>query len=718
MRSSLFTMMCLSAVGLMAQTQLTVSELTYTTKAGSVVSIHDPSVVLKDGMFTIWGSHLGAATSNDLVNWKPVWTNDQTFKKLVQQGASSGSACSYADAFNVQQVSRIRNREGQEVNFPNFDAEAYCSRYASDRNTWIAGNMWAPDIIYNKEMQKWCMYMSLNGDHWSSIIVLLTSNTSTGPWTYQGPVVMGGFHGQTYGGVKPVQVTETDYEIATGEKVFAQRYTQSDNGKYWPNCIDPCVFYDEEGELWMTYGSWSGGIFMLKLDKTNGLRDYTYIYNSDYATKGASGVSDPYFGRKIAGGYYVSGEGSYVQHIGQYYYLFMSYGFFAPGGKEPDGTLRGGGYDMRIFRSQKPEGPYVDANGTSALFTSYQMNYGPNPQNVRGMRLMSAYNEWGELQEVGERSQGHNSACVDESGRAFVVYHTKFNDGSVGHQVRVHQLFVNKKGWLVAAPFCYQGEEQALLTDVSKADLCGEYRLLLHPTKQNFDQMEEEKPVLVTLTEDGKVTGDIRGSWNVDEAVGTMYIRVGSTTYNGVFCQGSVNGATKSNYKTSNLVTIGFTAICDIKGVANTGTPVWGYKLAPKSALAFNYQANKSTFLTEVRNKKTVDKDLNLIFPTTHNVCLTWTSSLPEVISTEGVYNPKGLTEVTPVTLVGRLECGNYYWEREYTVNAKPIEGTGVEDILAERQTYEYPIFDLSGRKVNGTNRSGIYIVNGKKVVR
>ena len=312
MRKLLFPLLFLGASSLMAQTQLLPSQLPYSIKAGSAISIHDPSVVLRDGKYIVWGSHLGVATSSDLVTWTPLSANGQTFRKLSKQGAASGTACGHADAFNVQQITKIKNREGVEVAFPNFNAEAYCSRYAEDKNTWISGNMWAPDILFNEEMQKWCLYMSRNGDHWSSIIVLLTSDAPTGPWTYQGPVVMSGFHGQTIGGVAPVKVTETDYEIATGEKSFAARYKQSDNGKFWPNCIDPCVFYDEEGELWMTYGSWSGGIFMLKLDKTNGLRDYTYIYNSDYASKGASGVSDPYFGRKIAGGYYVSGEGSYV----------------------------------------------------------------------------------------------------------------------------------------------------------------------------------------------------------------------------------------------------------------------------------------------------------------------------------------------------------------------------------------------------------------------
>ena len=46
------------------------------------------------------------------------------------------------------------------------------------------------------------------------------------------------------------------------------------------------------------------------------------------------------------------GRGSYIEHIGNHYYLFMSYG-----GLEPNG-----GYEMRVFRSSRPDGPYKDMN--------------------------------------------------------------------------------------------------------------------------------------------------------------------------------------------------------------------------------------------------------------------------------------------------------------------------------------------------------------------
>ena len=41
-------------------------------------------------------------------------------------------------------------------------------------------------------------------------------------------------------------------------------------GAVHPNVIDPHVFYDYEEKLWMVYGSYSGGIFILEMDDETG----------------------------------------------------------------------------------------------------------------------------------------------------------------------------------------------------------------------------------------------------------------------------------------------------------------------------------------------------------------------------------------------------------------------------------------------------------------
>ena len=106
-------------------------------------------------------------------------------------------------------------------------------------------------------MQKWCQYLSINGDQWHSSIILLTSDNIEGPYLYQGPVVISGFDNGSH------SFKDTDVELVLGTlTTLPSRYNSpwaSTTKPSLPNNIDPCVFYDEEGKLWMAYGSWSGG---------------------------------------------------------------------------------------------------------------------------------------------------------------------------------------------------------------------------------------------------------------------------------------------------------------------------------------------------------------------------------------------------------------------------------------------------------------------------
>lgn len=310
-------------------------------------SIHDPSIVYneKGKNYYIFGSHMAVAKTNDLQNWSWVTVPWGT----VNDNGTIVSGTSPSEAFRVNQTKTV-TVNGQETTFGNFDAAGWnCAVPGKDENgnafDWtVDGNMWAPDIVYNPTMGKWCQYLSLNGPEWNSCIILLTSNTIEGPYVYQGPVVYTGFRSNTD---ERISYHKTDLELVIGEQTeLPVRYRKTNWGDFWPHAIDPCVFYDEDGKLWMAYGSWSGGIYMLELDETTGLRDYNITYGSDYTSKGQAVTTDPYFGKKIAGGYYVSGEGPYIEHIGNHYYLFMSYGGYDPNA----------GYEMRIFRSEKPDG--------------------------------------------------------------------------------------------------------------------------------------------------------------------------------------------------------------------------------------------------------------------------------------------------------------------------------------------------------------------------
>ena len=508
------------------------------------VSVHDPSIVWDQstGTYYVFGSHRAAAKCTNMMSWTAFTAPWAT--------ATSNNAAN-ADAFTTPEVTKV-TKGGKEYAL-NFNAFAWSARGSEGYN--VDGNMWAPDVIYNSKLGKWCMYLSINGDGWYSSIIMLTADNIEGPYRYQSPVVISGFRsGNSY--------KDTDLEIVLGEQAaLPERYAPSDNyGNHWPNAIDPCVFYDEEGRLWMTYGSWSGGIFMLELDEATGLRDYDVSY-------GISESSDPYFGKKIAGGYYASGEASYVEYIGGYYFLFVTNG----------GLEAAGGYQMRVFRSLNPDGPYVDSKGATALLDKRYMNYGPTEDDGnRGVNIFGAYNNWGyqTVGNYGERSQGHNSIIAAPDGRTYLVYHTRFQNQGEGHEVRVHQVFQNQDGWLVACPFEYTGEGVksagvAAAQKVATGDIPGTYKLLVHPYGLDHTVKAFAAPVEVELHADGTISGAETGTWTVVSGTSYVTITLAAGEYRGVMVPQTLE-PTDEKAPT-------FTALC-----SQTGVTIWGYKYAEK----------------------------------------------------------------------------------------------------------------------------------------
>ncbi len=640
----------------------------YATANMQRVSVHDPSIVYdeENGLYYVFGSHMAAAKTRDLQNWTSVTFN---WGKADADGNVAPGTADPADAFHFHLTRKV-TIGGEEKDFGNFDAAAWnCALPGEDDNgaetDWtVDGNMWAPDVIYNPALGKWCQYLSLNGPKWNSCIILLTADRIEGPYVYQAPVVFTGFRNDTD---ERISFHKTDLELVIGEQEsLPARYRQEKWGDYWPHAIDPCVFYDEEGKLWMSYGSWSGGIYILRLNPETGLRDYDIKYESDFDAKKTRVTSDPYFGKKIAGGCYVSGEGSYIEHIGNYYYLFLSYGGLAPDG----------GYDMRVFRSENPDGPYKDMRGTDAIFTDYSLNYGPNADN-RGEKLLGAYNRWG-FMDVGECAQGHNSVLAAADGRTYLVYHTKFNNGTPWHEVRVHQLYLNSTGWLVAAPFEYHGEtagdgQIASSPAFGGKGVAGHYHVLLHPYGLNHESYEESVPAEIVLGEDGKIEGAYTGTWTSggDNSYITLKLE-GGATYQGVL--------TEQQMEPTTIKAVCFTAS------GTDGTSLWGYRMEDNYALAYTLNINASGM--PVKDGQVVTRHVDLYgMERETGVDLKWESDQPDIISNTGRYDPTGLAEDVPVELTGELSCGDYFWNETFHVTARK-ETTPSGDWLGGMRAY------------------------------
>ena len=568
----------------MKKTLLLLTWMMAVIQAGAItlnrVSVHDPSVVYDPSTkyYYIFGTHRGLARSMNMMSWASV---SYTFGLADESGTitsrmsnTTNSTGNTFSKFFQTNMTKTVTIGGEEKSFGNFDVHAWSA--AASKNYELDGNMWAPDVVWNEKMKKWCLYFSINGDSWASSIVLLTADKINGPYVYQGPVVFSGF-GNTSNA--DLSYKKTDLELVLGElKSLPARYNVGSKwGNRWPNSIDPCVFFDEEGKLWMTYGSWSGGIWMLELNEETGLRDYDVKYN---VTGSGDGVtSDPYYGKKIAGGFYVSGEGSYIEYINGYYYLFLSYGFMLSA--LPDDP-NAGGYQMRVFRSEKPDGPYKDSKGTSAVYTQYAKNFGPNC-DTRGVNIFGAYGDWG-LMSLAEREQGHNSIIAAEDGRTYLVYHTRFQDNTQGHAVRVHQVFQNQDGWLVAAPFEYTGEtvksaDISTTQQVATENIPGTYKLMIHRYGLDYKWGNQElvTPIDITLSADGTISGDKSGTWEAVEGTSYVNLTIGGLLYKGVMVDQVMESNTTSWPSTTFNPTKKNKTVA-ITALARSGVTAWAYR--------------------------------------------------------------------------------------------------------------------------------------------
>jgi beta-xylosidase len=521
---------------------LTLLAVAASSSHGAAVAVHDPSIVIvyKDAggnsypendvgktrtkHYYVFGTMLGAAHSTDMINWTAFTPT------LELAGAVS------TDYYQI------------------FKAEGDYAKHTSSDD--LKGNLWAPDVVYNRSMKKWTMYISLSGVDFKSSVVLLTSDKVEGPYKKTGAVVYGGFTNNE------TSVGRTDYQTVTGSSTVDARYLRNGawNNDYGVSCIDPSVFYDQQGRLWMTYGSWSGGIFLLKLDEATGLRAKSWNYGLGTAPSwnGTTLRWDPYMGLHIAGGWYVSGEGPYIRYLQDpdgkngYYYLFVSMGFYSPEG----------GYTMRVFRSATVDGVYTDATGDNAAFSKYVFNYGNNVQYGFPILQNHKWNWWANA----EIAQGHNSVLRDEDGRAYLVYHRKFDNGTAWHNVETHELLFNDQGWIVAAPFEHRFGWGPRKSAPSVDEIAGSWGAIVHDPV-DYANMKSNAEKELRLNADGTVGGAFTGTWSYAFANGRQFLTLTTTagTFRGVLAEQLTNDQSAR--------TLAFTAM----NPANERA-LWGYR--------------------------------------------------------------------------------------------------------------------------------------------
>ena len=590
------------------------------------VTVHDPSIVKSDdGTYYVLGSHTASASSSDLIQWNQINTD-------------------YGNVKNTPFYGNLDESLAKPFQWAGFD-DGDCS-----------GNgyaVWAPDAIWNPyyawedgSTGAYMLYCCTSSTWRRSCISYLVSRAFDGPYEFVDTIVYSGFteNGEPDGKSSRNTKWDNDYlnlkdlvekgAANGGIDEVSDKWFTADGGwdhTYAPNAIDPNLFFDADGErLYMSYGSWSGGMFLLELDRATGEAIYPGVDSVDEVS---GNYVDRYFGVHLIGGNHQSGEAPYIRYDSEtgYYYLYVTYG----------GLTAEGGYNMRLFRSENPTGPYLDAAGGNAA------DNGDGNDNY-GIKLIGNYSFY---DQIGKRAAGHNSALIDDDGSHYLVYHQRFDiePQLEAHEVRVHQQFMNEDLWPVTAVYEYRGE-QPYNYDVS--EVTGSYEFINHGTTTSGEMLETK---MLTLNEDGTVSGAAAGTWEkTDSGKGYDYVTLvlNDVTYKGFFFR-----QLKENSDPDPVMT--FSAI------GTNNTCVWGSMINMEDNAMVADMASVSLEQTiPSATKENLELPSNVM-----GADIAWTTADASVISESGEVTPQ--EEDVRVELTASISCGDIVLTQTFKVTVR-----------------------------------------------
>ncbi|WP_160725828.1 LamG-like jellyroll fold domain-containing protein [Bacillus sp. USDA818B3_A] len=577
----------------------------------SNVSVHDPDVIKVNDTYYVFGSHLAVAKSTDLMNWEKV---------------ADGVA------------------DGNKV-IPNVEEEL------KETFDWTQSkDLWAPDVIQLPDGKFYMYYDNCKGDSPRSALGVAVADNVEGPYKDLGIFLKSGMWGE---------ISED------GETIY--------DATRQPNTVDPDVFFDKDGNLWMVYGSFSGGIFTLKLDPATG---------KPYSGQG--------YGKKLIGGNHARIEGAnmmYSQETG-YYYMLMTFG----------GLDSTGGYNIRVVRSEKPDGPFYDANGNDVTNVKGAEGTLFDDRSIEpfGVKLMGNYQF---KREIGDPGTGTGTGYVSpggtttyhdaKTGKNYLMFHTRFPNKGENHEVRVHEMVMNKDGWPVVAPNRYAGENDK---KVNTKQIAGDYNFVNHGKEITT---AVKNSTVLHLTADGKVSGAATGTWNVTNQ-NQAELTLDGVKYNGVFLRQWDEARQK--------YTITFSALSNKTGDNKTsGVAVFGVQRADLNDHQVVEAVQQDLSLGDTSR---ITSNLTLPTAGTRDTSISWSSSDPEAVSAAGVVKRPAYGEGNAtVTLTATITKGTVKSVKSFTVTVLEKSKDG---LVAE--------FNMDGGITDSTGNFGAGTVIGSKI--
>ncbi|MDN4476707.1 family 43 glycosylhydrolase [Demequina sp. SYSU T00192] len=523
------------------------------------VTVHDPSIVTSGDEVWIFGSHGASAYTTDLMHWT--------------------------------QNSIDLSQDADNPLFEDIYAEL------EETFAWAqTSTLWASDVIQLADGRYYLYYNACKGDSPRSALGVAVADDVDGPYEDLGILLKSGMW---------------DEESENPGEIY--------DATVHPNAVDPDAFFDAEGDLWMVYGSYSGGIFILQMDPETGLP-----------------LPDQGYGTHLVGGNHARIEAPTIRYDEEtgYYYLFLSYG----------GLGADGGYEVRVARSEKPDGPYLDANGhdMSTVAGAPGTIFDDDSIEPYGVKIMDGYlftrevGDPGTGEGTGYVSPGHTSWYDDPAtGDSYMVLHSRFPGTGEMHNVRVNRMYMNADGWPVVSPFRYAGETDR---KIKRDEVVGTWQVVDLGTEVSA---APDLPVDVTLTTNGKLTGGLTGTWKLtghDQAE----LITPDATYTGVFAP--VWDDQRETW------TVGLTV------QSSEGVSLWGRQVDVLSG-----QAAVDAVVADLTlgDTSAVVADLDLPTTGTGETTIAWTSSDPAHVSATGDATRPGVGEDdATVTLTATIANG------------------------------------------------------------
>lgn len=203
------------------------------------------------------------------------------------------------------------------------------------------GHLWAPDVIKLKDT--YYLYYSVSSFGKQTSAIGLATGKTLDPdspdwgWKDHGPVV-----------------------------------TSNERSPF--NAIDPAIFPDDDGSLWMSWGSFWNGLYLAQLDPKTGK------------------LLDPKK-KPVQLAWAAKIEAPFIHKHGNFYYLFINHGLCCRGLEST--------YDIRVGRSKKITGPYLDKEG--------------NDLKTGGGTTI--------LKTDGDRIGPGHASILERNGQEFLAYH-------------------------------------------------------------------------------------------------------------------------------------------------------------------------------------------------------------------------------------------------------------------------------------------------------